>query len=146
MKPIEAYALVLCGLLVWFFGFTLLGLLIALLTWSRPYALRFPAVVFRMSPLLKWFFTKAGFIPAAFTWGCAIFTWHDLQDGPHDRFRAEWRALVRHELEHAKQALRFGLAFPLLYLGSMLVAWIRGDRAYADCYFEKQANRAEVEL
>jgi hypothetical protein len=138
--------LVLLGAFLWVFGFTLLGLVIALLTWSKPYAVRFPAVIFRASPLLRWFFVKAKFIPAAFTWGCAIFTWNDIQDGQADRFRAEWRALLRHELKHTEQALTFGLAFPFLYLGSMLVAWLNGGRAYADCYFEKQARKAEVEL
>jgi hypothetical protein len=136
-------ALAAIGLL-WAAPFGILGALVMLITGSWPYATRGPAIVCRMSRFLLWFFPR-DFNVAAFTWAFFIFTRHDLQD----RFSEDpntWRwhnRLVRHEMEHVYQAMRWGPLFPFLYLGSMAVAAIQGKRAYADCYFEIQANEAE---
>lgn len=146
---------------LWALPFSLLGGLVALLTLSKPYTTRGPAVVCRMSPLLLWFFPK-DFHVAAFTWGCFVFTRRELVDrdplhmhviryvSVTEPTLVGWspvahadKRLVRHELEHVYQAMRWGPLFPFLYLGSMLVAKLQGKRSYADCWFEVQARKAE---
>lgn len=132
---------------LWALPVTLLGALIALVTLSMPYTVRAPAVIFRAGPVLRWVFRKfaPNFQPAAMTYGGVMFTWFDLQDQALRNFlRAEHRALVRHEMVHVKQAMIFGPLFPVLYLGSMLVAWVQGKQPYRECWFEAQAYRAEV--
>jgi len=47
-----------------------------------------------------------------------------------------WRA---HERVHVAQWARWGLLFPLAYLGSSLLARLRGGDAYLDNAFEKEA-------
>lgn len=137
---------------LWAAPFSALGLLLALVTLSRPYTTRGPALVFRMGPVARWAFRTfaPGFNVAAYTWGACIFTRDDLTDrlsrqwgGKEDMRQGDAR-LVRHELEHVYQAMRWGPLFPFLYLASMAIAAARGQRAYADCYFERQARAAEV--
>jgi hypothetical protein len=48
-----------------------------------------------------------------------------------------------HEMVHVKQAMRWGLLFPLLYLGSSAWAVLHGRDAYRDNVFEQQAFAAE---
>lgn len=138
--------MILLNALGWFWAapFSILGLLIGLLTGSLPYTTRGGAVICRMSKFLLWFFPK-DFHVAAFTWGWVIFTRRDLEDRKPSMNGATDRRLVRHEMEHVRQAMRWGPLFPLLYLGSMAVAEAQGKRPYADCYFERAARRAEVE-
>jgi hypothetical protein len=133
---------------LWAAPFSLLGALLALVTLSKPYAIRGPAVVCRMGPVMRWAFKTFAprFNVAAVTWSCVIFTWHDLKDRDtltgYDADRD--RLTIRHELVHVRQAMIFGPLFPVLYLGSMLVAWAQGGRAYRDCWFERQAYREEL--
>lgn len=145
MNPI----LLALGPIVWFFGFSLLAVLIpGLLTGSvRVYAIRGPVLVVRASKMLRKI-TQAftGFTPRCFTWQCVMFTWEDLQDTKPGPWGAYDRATVRHELTHTKQALLFGLAWPLVYLGASAVAALQGKHWYRANYFELQAKRAEVEL
>ncbi len=51
--------------------------------------------------------------------------------------------LWMHELVHVKQALRWGILFPVLYLGASLWAVLRGRDAYYGNPFEQEALRAE---
>lgn len=125
-------------------SFSLLGAVVALLTLSRPYTTRGPAIVFRAGPGLRWVFRTfaPGFNPAAFTWGACIFFWVELRDTePFSREGVVSALIVKHELVHVRQAMVFGPLFPVLYLGSMLVAALQGKRAYRDCFFEAQAYR-----
>jgi hypothetical protein len=48
-----------------------------------------------------------------------------------------------HEMVHVKQAMRWGLLFPLLYFASSAWARLRGRDAYRDNVFEQQAFAAE---
>lgn len=51
--------------------------------------------------------------------------------------------LLRHELEHVRQAERWGLLFPLLYLASSGWQLVRGREAYWHNHFEIAARAAE---
>lgn len=132
--------------LLWALPFGILGALVSLLTFSWPYTTRGPAVICRMSKFLLWFFPKS-FNVAGFTWSFFIFVRRPLHDKtPGSSLMMVDRALVRHELEHVYQAMRWGPLFPFLYLLSMLVAWLQGKRPYADSVFEIAARKAEAEL
>jgi hypothetical protein len=48
-----------------------------------------------------------------------------------------------HELVHVRQALRWGILFPVLYLGASIWAVMRGQDAYYDNPFEREALLAE---
>ncbi len=52
--------------------------------------------------------------------------------------------LVRHELCHVRQALRWGLLFPLAYSLASLIAWAKGEGAYWGNAFEREARAAEA--
>jgi hypothetical protein len=45
-----------------------------------------------------------------------------------------------HELVHVQQAQRWGVFFPVAYLASSAWQLLHGRCAYADNYFERQAN------
>jgi hypothetical protein len=49
--------------------------------------------------------------------------------------------LLAHECEHIRQWERFGPFFLVLYLGSSVVAAVRGRQAYGDNWFEAAARR-----
>lgn len=51
--------------------------------------------------------------------------------------------LLAHELEHVRQAQRWGPLFPLLYLGSSAWQLLRGRNAYWHNHFEVAAREAE---
>lgn len=56
------------------------------------------------------------------------------------------RSLARawvHECVHVRQAMRWGPLFPLLYLGSSALCWLRGQQPYWDNRFEREARAAE---
>ena len=53
------------------------------------------------------------------------------------------RRILRHELEHVRQAACWGIAFPLAYLIASGWALARGRGAYWDNWFEVAARRAE---
>jgi hypothetical protein len=59
------------------------------------------------------------------------------------RNRADMRAHLAHELEHVRQARKWGLLFPLLYLASSLGCVLRGRNAYRCNVFEQAARHAE---
>jgi hypothetical protein len=48
-----------------------------------------------------------------------------------------------HELVHVSQALRWGILFPILYVGASSWAVLRGRDAYYDNPFEQEALQAE---
>lgn len=77
-----------------------------------------------------------GLLPvSAYTWGAVVvFARPDL--ATHER-------LLRHELEHTRQAFCWGPLFPLAYVLASLIAGIRTGRWYADNAFERQARAAE---
>jgi hypothetical protein len=49
-----------------------------------------------------------------------------------------------HELVHVKQALHWGPLFPLAYAACSAWAYSKGRCAYADNYFEKQAQLCDM--
>ncbi|HTN65141.1 MAG TPA: signal peptide prediction [Burkholderiaceae bacterium] len=51
--------------------------------------------------------------------------------------------LLRHELQHVRQAARWGLLFPLAYLAASAWALLRGRDAYWHNAFEVAARAAE---
>ena len=53
------------------------------------------------------------------------------------------RRILRHELEHVRQAARWGVFFPLAYLAASGYAVARGGHSYWDNRFEVAARRAE---
>ncbi len=58
-------------------------------------------------------------------------------------FARDAQALQRtlaHELVHVRQALQWGALFPLAYGLCSVWAYLHGHCAYADNYFERQAN------
>lgn len=62
--------------------------------------------------------------------GCCVFA----------RDAAALERTLPHELVHVHQALQWGPLFPLAYVLCSVWAWARGGCAYADNYFERQAN------
>jgi hypothetical protein len=50
-----------------------------------------------------------------------------------------------HELVHVRQALQWGAVFPLAYLASSVWQCLQGRSAYADNWFERQANQLEAD-
>lgn len=50
---------------------------------------------------------------------------------------------LTHELEHVRQAERWGPVFPFLYAGSGIWQWLTGRHAYRDNHFEVAARAAE---
>lgn len=49
-----------------------------------------------------------------------------------------------HELVHVRQAERWGVLFPIAYLGASLEAVLRGGHAYRDNRFEVEARLADA--
>lgn len=140
--------LLLLGPVVWTFGFSLIALALAVLSGSwRAYAIRGPILIVSASRPLRWVTEKITRLrPRCFTWQCFMFTWEDLRDTQTGPWAHYDKVTLRHELAHTKQALLFGLAWPLVYLGASAVAIARGKHWYVENYFERQARRAEVEL
>jgi hypothetical protein len=62
--------------------------------------------------------------------GCCVFA----------RDAATLERTLPHELVHVQQALVWGIFFPLAYILCSAWAWAHGRCAYADNYFERQAN------
>ena len=56
---------------------------------------------------------------------------------------AHSRRLLAHELTHVAQAARWGVLFPLAYLGASAWARLRGGDVYWDNVFEVAARKAE---
>jgi hypothetical protein len=58
-----------------------------------------------------------------------------------------WRALepaeLRHELQHVRQWSRYGLGFPLRYVGASLSSLLTGSGWYKGNRFEVEARQAE---
>ena len=53
------------------------------------------------------------------------------------------KRILLHELEHVRQATRWGVFFPLAYLAAAVVARLHGGDAYWNNSFEIAARRAE---
>ncbi len=63
--------------------------------------------------------------------GCCVFA----------RDEVALQRCLGHELVHVRQAMQWGVFFPLAYGLCSLWAWMQGRSAYADNYFEIQARR-----
>ncbi len=54
--------------------------------------------------------------------------------------------ILTHELAHVRQAARWGIAFPVVYLAASAWALLRGQDAYWNNLFEIAARRAERDI
>jgi hypothetical protein len=122
----------------WALPWTLLGLLLALVTRSRLDRRTGTTLIVSMSVLTEDALRALGrlFGATAFVgWTCGdvVFLRSDLlQD----------ERLIRHELRHVQQMHWFGPLFPLVYCAASLVAVARGGHIYRDNRFEIDARRA----
>jgi hypothetical protein len=126
------------ALLLWAAPLTLFGLALALpvrLRRGRWRVLRgHTGAVLVQGPLADWTLRRhpAGAMNAIALGHVVIAT----QDGLSPR-------LLAHELEHVRQAERWGPLFPLLYLASSAWQLLRGRDAYWHNHFEVAARAAE---
>jgi hypothetical protein len=58
------------------------------------------------------------------------------------RSQADLESTRDHERVHVAQYERWGVVFPVVYLGASLLALLRGGEAYRDNHFEREAFRA----
>lgn len=124
---------------LWWLGYlnalpvTLIGLLVALFTLSKPRSIQEGAIICSAGPGAQWFFRWQKEV-AAFTWGGVIFFADTINPyGPPIR-------LLWHELTHFKQVRKWGALFPFLNAFASLAAWASGGDFYEDNHFEKQAR------
>lgn len=115
--------------MIWPLPNTIIGLLVALTTWSKPVPdNHFPAIVFVWRGWLKWYMERHNY--TGITFGHVVFV------------RDYKTPVICHELVHVYQNQIFGpLFFPLYGLFS-LVAWLwPGWHYYRDNLFERWAYR-----
>jgi hypothetical protein len=74
---------------------------------------------------------------AAYTLGGTIT--YARTDGPHDP------GLVAHERWHVVQTMVLGPLMPVAYYASSVIEWARGNQAYRDNWFERQARAAAAQ-
>lgn len=123
---------------LWAFPLTLVGLLVALLGWTRFLRLEGGAFLFVAKPgglvdfLFRFTGTQGG---AGVLTGACIFVAPAY---------AEDSVLVRHERRHVSQAFLFGPLLPLLYGLASLAAVVRGLHPYRNNLFELDAYAAEA--
>lgn len=119
---------------LWALPFTLVGGLAALFSLSRPYRITNGVVLCLAGTWVRAFFRNGNF--GAMTWAGVVFTADILL--PHDEQDA---AILRHELVHFRQAMRWGALFPVAYGAASLLAWIGDGDAYTNNAFEVAARK-----
>lgn len=126
-------ALFVAGYL-WALPFTVFGFLAALVSLSKPYAVKDGAVLCLAGTWFGWALRKGNF--AAQTHAGVIFTTTvlDLADEVDAR-------LIRHELVHFRQCRVFGVFQPILYMLASALLFVMGKRAYWDNPFEIEARK-----
>ena len=115
---------------VWVFPATFLGLIAVGLT-----ALTGGSVRLMSGAVEVWGGFSAWFFERALRHGCALTIGHvilGLDDYSLNRYRD-------HEHVHIEQYEKWGFFFIPLYLGSSLLAWVRGKHCYHDNIFEREA-------
>jgi hypothetical protein len=124
--------------LIWVLPVALLGgvaaSIFSLVGWTRPKISDGALDLVCSGPFARW---MAGRHWAAFTFGPCIWYWTPAA-GVHPRIR-------RHEREHVRQFLRWGLLMILAYPLASLWATVRGRHSYYDNHFEKAARLATDE-
>lgn len=128
-----ALPLTLCGLPLWCCAFTLQRFKGKNNHFSdveyKEYAILFVAY----GACIAWFLKRHPWGDMqAIAIGCCIFA-RDAQ---------AMQRCGAHERAHVRQALRWGVLFPLAYAACSGWAWYCGRCPYADNYFERQANSA----
>ncbi len=123
---------------IWALPVTLVGLIVAVFGGSTLTKIHGVAMVFVVKPggLIDRFFRSGRF--DGLTIGACIFI--------ADAWYLRYSRLMAHEYRHVMQVMTWGPLFPVLYYGSWLVAWARGGHYYEDCWFERDARRAELDV
>lgn len=119
LLPVTLFALVLVPLL----GVQLVGVSSGIFVFHS-----------KKESLMRWWFERFGF--AGITLGACIF-FRRMSDATQPR-------MVRHELQHVAQGMRWGPLFPLAYLGASLISRMRGSGIYTGNAFEAEARQAEA--
>jgi hypothetical protein len=128
------------ALWLWALPLTLCGLPLWLGMWFfRPKGLQAQCYIARAAPVFIAYGAPAGWLLKrhpygemdAMAIGCCVFA----------RDAATLARTLPHELVHVQQALQWGPLFPLAYVLCSVWAHLRGRNAYADNYFERQANQ-----
>lgn len=119
----------------WAAPLTAAGLLQAALGGARLVGARRGALHFADAGrgLVGFFFRHTGV--TAYTWGQVI-TYRTAAGADDER-------LLRHELRHVEQAMRWGALLPLAYCLASLLALLGGRGWYTDNAFERAARAAE---
>lgn len=137
LRPVARLGLGLLRLL-WAGPLTLFGLLLALPVWLRGGRLRIlrgqACALLADGPAADWLLQRHPMgAMNAMAIGHVVVA---ARDGLSSR-------ILTHELEHVRQAERWGPLFPLLYLGSSSWQWLRGRNLYWHNHFEVAARAAE---
>jgi hypothetical protein len=115
---------------VWVAPATLLGLIpVALTVLTGGSARRVRGAIEAWGGFSKWFFQRA------LRFGCALTIGHVII-GVDEYSLTRYRD---HEHVHIEQYEKWGILFIPLYLGSSLLAKLRGKRCYRDNVFEREA-------
>jgi hypothetical protein len=121
---------------IWSLPVTVIGLLAALVAWTKPVTTYRGTWVLQAKPggIAYWFLKRFG--KTAYTWG-AIVTVAPVQQywPPEFYFR-----LLNHERRHMVQAMWFGPLMPLVYVVCSVWAWVKGGAAYRDNILEADAR------
>jgi|SRR5437016_3205770 len=115
---------------VWALPVTLLGLVpVGLTALSGGSVRRVSGALEAWGGFSTWFFRRA------LRHGCSMTIGHVII-GADEYSLGRYRA---HEHVHIEQYEKWGLLFIPLYLGSSLLAWLRGKHCYHDNVFEREA-------
>jgi hypothetical protein len=131
---------------LWAFPLTAVGLVVALflylysLFWKKNRHFsdvdidKFAIVFIVYGDATRWLLAHHPFGPMdAIAVGCCVFA----------RDEASLARTLPHELVHVRQAMQWGIVFPLPYAACSLWCALNGRCPYADNYFEIQARKEE---
>jgi hypothetical protein len=131
---------------LWAFPLTAVGLVIAALLYVHSLFWKknrhFSEVDIRKSAILfivygdvtRWLLARHPFGPMdAMAIGCCVFACDE----------ATLERTLPHELVHVRQAMQWGIVFPLAYVVCSLWCYLHGQCPYADNHFEIQARGEE---
>jgi hypothetical protein len=127
---------------IWSSPITLLGLLVAVVGWSRFHGRELGCLVLEAKPggILSWFFRT--FAVTAFTWGAVVI----FTDENEQYNTWQLQRIMKHESRHLQQAMVLGPFMPIAYGIFSLVAMVRGKHPYRDNFLEVDAYLYEREV